>query len=86
MGVISNPSNFFGNGATQQSGAKHYDDKLKNTVLVSRQKDAAFVRRGLNWLAHWLLQPEGRGGDQMEQATLACQRRDAAVVKHLLLG
>lgn len=86
MGVISNPSSFFGNGAAQHRGAKDYDDKLKNTILVSRQKDSAVMRRGLNWLAHWLLQPEGRAGDPMEQATLACQRRDAAVVKHLLLG
>lgn len=83
MGVISYPSNFFGNGAAQHDGVRA-DDKLEGAILASQQKDAAIVRRGLNWLAHWLTQPEGRADDPMEQAILACQRRDAAIVKHLL--
>ena len=85
MGVISYPSNFFGNGAAQHGSPAPIDDKLERAILTSQQKDAALVRRAMNWLADRLLHPETNANDRMEQSILACQRRDAAIVKHLLI-
>lgn len=86
MGVISHPSNFFGNGAAHHGDPAPMTDKLERAILSSQQKDAIIVRRALDWLAHKLAAPESNANDRLEQAILACQRRDAAIVRHLLNG
>tara|TARA_R110002096_G_scaffold126384_16_gene273245 strand:+ start:1825 stop:2085 length:261 start_codon:yes stop_codon:yes gene_type:complete len=84
MGVLSYPSNFFGNVAAQQDRTVAIDDKLERAILKSQRKDAVIVRHALSAALGWLTASEARPGDAMANAKLACQRRDAAIVWHTL--
>lgn len=84
MGVLSYPSNFFGNVAAQHNRTVAIDDKLERAILKSQRKDAVIVQHALHAIARWLSASEARPGDAMASAKLACQRRDAAIVWHTL--
>ena len=83
MGVLSYPSNFFGNAAAQHVRPVESDDTLELAILQSQRKDAAIVQRVVRNVAGWLSSSEARPQDPMASAKLACQRRDAALVWHI---
>jgi hypothetical protein len=84
VGVLSYPTNFFGNVAPQHGASVTIDDQLERAILNAQRKDAAIVKRVLQGLMTWLTTSEARPDDRMANAILACQRRDAAIVWHVL--
>jgi RNase P/RNase MRP subunit POP5 len=84
VGVISYPTNFFGNVASQHVAPVVIDDKLERAILNVQRKDAAIVKRAIRAIVTWITASEARPDDKMANAILACQRRDAAIVWHAL--
>ena len=86
MGVISFPTNFFDNVASQHARPVVVDDKIERAILNSQRKDAVILKRALHAIGTWLSASEARPDDRMANAILACQRRDAAIVWHSIGG
>ena len=86
MGVLSFPTNFFDNAASQYKRSAAIDDKLECAILKSQRKDAAVVKHVLHAIVARLMTSEANPADRMANAKLACQRRDAAIVWHTLGG